>query len=92
MKKKILVIILIIILLILGVNIILNNYIITTRYTIQNSKINSDLNGYKIVQISDVHSIRNENKKEIIIEKVKNEKPNIIFVTGDLLDTDYYSE
>lgn len=92
MKKKILVIILIIILLIIGINIILNNCIVTTRYTIQNNKINNDLSGYKIVQISDVHSIRNENKKEKIIEKVKKEKPNIIFVTGDLIDTDYYSE
>ncbi len=92
MKKKILVIILIIIFLILGINIILNNLIATTRYTIQNNKINNDLNGYKIVQISDVHSIRNENKKEKIIEKVKKENPNIIFVTGDLVDTDYYSE
>lgn len=85
-------IILIIILLILGINIILNNCIVTTRYIIQNNKINNDLNGYKIVQISDVHSIRNENKKEKIIEKVKKENPNIIFVTGDLVDTDYYSE
>ena len=92
MRRKILVIILIIIFLILGINIILNNCIITTRYTIQNNKINNDLNGYKIVQISDVHSIRNENKKEKIIEKVKKENPNIIFVTGDLIDTDYYSE
>lgn len=85
-------IILIIILLILGINIILNNCIVTTRYIIKNNKINNDLNGYKIVQISDVHSIRNENKKEKIIEKVKKENPNIIFVTGDLVDTDYYSE
>lgn len=92
MKKKILVIILIIILLILGINIILNNCIVTTRYTVQNNKINNDLNGYKIVQLSDVHSIRNENKKEKIIEKVKEENPNIIFVTGDLVDTEYYSE
>lgn len=92
MKKKISIIILIIILLILGINIILNNCIVTTRYTVQNNKINNDLNGYKIVQLSDVHSIRNENKKEKIIEKVKEENPNIIFVTGDLVDTEYYSK
>lgn len=92
MKKEIFVIILIIIFLILGINIILNNWITTTRYTIQNNKINNDLNGYRIVQISDVHSIRNENKKEKVIEKVKKENPNMIFVTGDLIDTDYYSE
>lgn len=91
MKKKILVSILIIIFLILGINIILNNSIVVTRYTIQNDKINNDLNRYKIVQISDVHSIRNVNKKDKIIEKVKKENPNIIFITGDLVDTDYYT-
>ena len=46
---------------------------------------------YKIVQITDVHSIRNEIELEKITNKVKKENPNIICVTGDLIDAEYYS-
>ncbi len=72
-------------------NIILNKNIFVREYKIQSEKITEKFNNYKIVQITDVHSIRNEISLEKIINKVKKENPDIICVTGDLIDAEYYS-
>lgn len=90
MFKKILILFLIIIFLVIVSNFILNINLYVTKYTIKDSKIDEDLNGYKIVQLTDIHSIRNEKQISKIISKVKKEKPNVIFVTGDLIDSDHY--
>lgn len=95
MNKKILFIlswIFILIIVCIIVNIILNNKIFISDYQIYSKKITENFEGYKFVQITDVHSIRNETQLEKIIEKVKNEEPDIICVTGDLIDSDYYSK
>ena len=72
-------------------NIILNKNIFVREYKIQSKKITEKFDNYKIVQITDVHSIRNEIDLEKIVNKVKLQKPNLICVTGDLIDSDYYS-
>lgn len=53
-----------------------------TRYKLKSNKLNDDI---KIVQISDLH---NTNWGYTLIKKVKKEKPDLIVITGDLLD--YY--
>lgn len=72
-------------------NIILNKNIFIREYKIQNKKITEKFNGYKIVQLTDIHSIRNEIQIEKIINKVNKQNPNIICVTGDLIDAEFYS-
>lgn len=72
-------------------NIILNKNIFIKEYKIQSKKINEKLNGYKIVQLTDIHSIRNEIQIEKIINKVNKQNPNIICVTGDLIDAEFYT-
>lgn len=74
------------------INIFLNKFIFVRKYKISSEKVTENFNGYKIVQITDVHSIRNEVSLEKIINKVKKQNPDIIFVTGDLIDSDYYLE
>lgn len=94
MQKKILFIlklIAILFVLIIGFNLILNKNIFVKKYKIQSEKITKSFNNYKIVQITDVHSIRNEIQLEKIINKIKKCKPDLICVTGDLIDSDYYS-
>ncbi|MBR3614249.1 MAG: metallophosphoesterase [Clostridia bacterium] len=71
-------------------NIIINKNIFVREYIIQSKKITEKFNNYKILQITDVHSIRNEIELEKIINKIKNQNPNIICVTGDLIDAEYY--
>lgn len=52
-----------------------------TRHTVSSPKIPAEFDGYKIIQISDVHS------DEIpgLIPRVRAEKPDIIVSTGDLV-------
>ena len=73
------------------INIILNKNIFVREYKLKNSKITEKFNNYKIVQLTDIHSIRNEIQSEKIINKIKKQKPNLICVTGDLIDAEYYS-
>ena len=94
MQKKILFIIKIVVILLactVAFNIILNKNIFIKKYKIQSEKIPENFSNYKIIQITDVHSIRSEIQLEKIINKVKKQNPNLIFVTGDLIDSDYYS-
>lgn len=93
MLKKFLIIIklIIIVLIVLFViNFLLNKNIFSIQYKIQSEKLPKEFNDYKIVQITDVHSIRNEIQIDKIISKVKKQNPNLICVTGDLIDAEYY--
>ena len=63
---------------------ITNDIVVVSRYFISSKKIPKDFDNYKILQISDFHSnYRLINKT---VEKIKREKPNIIVITGDLID------
>lgn len=60
-----------------------NNALIITNYNYKNSKLPKGFHGYKIVQVSDLH---NKNYHGRLIEKIKEAVPNIIVITGDLID------
>ncbi len=64
-----------------------NNSIITTQIEIQNSKIPSEFHNYKIIQISDLHNKEFGNEQNRLLKKIKDERPDIIVVTGDLIDS-----
>lgn len=61
-----------------------NNIIEITRYSIENEKITEDLSGYKIIQVSDLH---NKDFGNQIVNKIKRENPDMIVLTGDLIDS-----
>lgn len=66
-----------------------NHSIEVSNYNIYSKKLSSVFNGYKIAHISDFHNSENYNKA---IEKTKEENPNIIIITGDMInmeDTDF---
>ena len=60
-----------------------NNYIVTTYYNYENSKIPASFNNYKILQLSDWH---NKYFGYQLIEKIDKADPDIIVLTGDFLD------
>lgn len=60
-----------------------NNAITITNYRYTSPKLPEGLNGYKIVQVSDLH---NKDFKGRLVEKIKKANPNIIVITGDLID------
>lgn len=89
MKRKTKIIILISILLIFLVCLYLyyeNNYLQVSNYTIESDKIPKDFNKFKIVHISDFHNTKSKKLKDNLIKEIKNNKPNIIALTGDLID------
>ncbi|HFK1548527.1 metallophosphoesterase [Bacillus albus] len=67
-----------------------NNLISITRVDITSSKIPSTFKGFKILQISDLHNKKFGNNQETLIQKVKGENPDVIVITGDLIDSKSY--
>lgn len=60
-----------------------NNAIETTYYNLTNENVPEEFAGYKIVQFSDLH---NKDFGDRLLDKVIEEEPDIIVVTGDLID------
>ncbi len=60
-----------------------NNHIGISNYEYTNSKIPKGFDGYRIVQVSDLH---NKDFKGRLPKKIKDSNPNIIVITGDLID------
>lgn len=62
-----------------------NNTFTINNILYQNSKVPLEFNGYKIVQVSDLHNKKYGKNQSILIKKIKAANPNIIVVTGDLI-------
>lgn len=61
------------------------NFNITrTRIEVENEKIPAEFDGFKIAHISDLH---NYDWGVKLMDKIKKEKPDIIAITGDLVDS-----
>lgn len=60
-----------------------NNAIETTHHVMVSEKIASAFDGYTIVQISDLH---NKDYGDRLADMVANEEPDIIVITGDIID------
>lgn len=66
-----------------------NNGLMVTEYTFSSEKVPQELDGYRIVQISDLHNKRFGAKNKKLLEIIKNQEPDIIVVTGDLIDSNH---
>lgn len=73
-------------------NFVWNQGIGVTRYNIQLPQNHHLLAGLQFVQLSDIHSIRTEKQATQIINKVAEQNPKFITVTGDLVDFTYYNK
>lgn len=62
-----------------------NNTLMYTEYIVNTSKISSQI---RIVHLSDLHNREFENDNAELIEAVKKQNPDLICVTGDLLNKD----
>jgi len=86
--KKILIIGLIIVIVCLTVWISWDNgRIVVTTYEINSKRLPEAFSGYKIVQISDLHNDEFGEKNERLFAKIKEQEPDMIAITGDLLDS-----
>lgn len=61
-----------------------NTIITTTNINIESKKIPLDFNNFKIAHVSDLH---NHDWKNQLINKIEKASPDIIVITGDLVDS-----
>ena len=86
MKKKVIIISLVI----LALFIFLwgnNNLIQVSKYEYKNSKLPNAFEGYSIVQLSDLHNKKFGVDGRNLYNKVKDLEPDIIVITGDIVDS-----
>lgn len=79
-------IVIIICVLVFGVDLVLSQkYISITSYVCENNKIKHN---FKIAQLTDLHNYQFGSKNQRLISKVTVEAPDVIFLTGDMLNAD----
>lgn len=67
-------------------NLILSQkYISVTRYEYKNPRITGN---FKVVHLTDLHNYQFGIKNHRLVEKVREENPDLIFLTGDMLNED----
>ncbi|MGM9593252.1 MAG: metallophosphoesterase [Candidatus Onthomonas sp.] len=90
--RKILLWLLLLCLLALGANALLNAGVWVTRYEIESSRLPEGFDGYRIVQIADLHSVRTPEQAQLLLTRVREEQPDLIALTGDQIDSHYYAD
>lgn len=85
-------IILIVLIVLLAFLYLQNNWISKTRFKISFQKLPKNFHRFKIVHISDLHNKSFGKNQQYLINQIEKEKPNIIIITGDLIDSRRYNE
>lgn len=68
-----------------------NNSLVTTQITIKNVRLPKSFDGYTIVHISDLHNKKFRIKNKRLLEKIRAAMPDMIAITGDLIDRRRYN-
>ena len=63
-----------------------NSILNVTTYDVSSKDLPKEFEGFKIAQISDFHNTQLGEDNDVIIDKLKEEKPDIIVITGDYID------
>ncbi len=90
MKKKTVIIISIIIAILVLFGLYLhyqNTKLQISNYSVIDNDIPADFDNYKIVQVSDFHNTKSKTLTRDLIEAIKEQRPDIIVLTGDLIDS-----
>jgi len=67
-----------------------NNWLTVTNHTIESPEIPASFDDYRIVQISDLHDATFGENQQRLVNKIQQEKPDIIVITGDVIDSNRY--
>ncbi|ONK24775.1 metallophosphoesterase [Siminovitchia sp. FSL H7-0308] len=67
-----------------------NHWLQTSSYEIYSERVPKPFDGLTIVQLSDLHDATFGDKQNRLVEKVKNLHPDVIFITGDIVDSNRY--
>ncbi len=69
-----------------------NNSIVISKFEVKSEKLPKSFNNFKIVQISDLHNKVFYKDNNTLVAKIKSQNPDIIVITGDLVDRGKYNE
>jgi uncharacterized protein len=69
-----------------------NNFISITKVNVISKKIPQSFNGFKVVHLSDLHNKMFGKNQSNLIKLINKAKPDIIVITGDLVDSRRYNE
>ena len=69
-----------------------NNAVVISNYTIKSDRLPKSFNKFKIVQVSDLHNKVFYKDNKPLVSKIISQKPDIIVITGDLVDRRKYNE
>ncbi|WP_407268543.1 metallophosphoesterase [Radiobacillus sp. PE A8.2] len=69
-----------------------NNALVTTTYNYRSDEVPQAFDGYKIVQLSDLHNKAFGKNQSRLVKRVEKQTPDLIVVTGDLIDSEKYNE
>lgn len=64
-----------------------NTALETTEYKIKSENLPNAFNGFRIAQVSDLHNAEMGKDNKKLLSMLKSAKPNIIIITGDLIDS-----
>lgn len=67
-----------------------NKWLVTTNYVYESARVPSHFEGFRITQVSDLHDALFGKKQERLVQQVRQTKPDAIFITGDLIDSNRY--
>ncbi len=67
-----------------------NHWLVVSEHVFESEKVPESFDGLRIVQISDLHDALFGDTQEKLIAKVKATQPDIIFITGDVIDSNRY--
>lgn len=66
-----------------------NKHLETTHYTYETEQFGVDLDGYRIVQISDLHNAKFGKNNQKLVDRIRECAPDMIVLTGDLVDSNH---
>lgn len=66
-----------------------NKHLETTHYTYEAEQLGVDLDGYRIVQISDLHNAKFGKSNQKLVDRIRECAPDMIVLTGDLVDSNH---
>ena len=66
-----------------------NKHLETTHYTYEAEQLGVDLDGYRIVQISDLHNAKFGKNNQKLVDMIRECDPDMIVLTGDLVDSNH---
>lgn len=66
-----------------------NKHLETTHYIYEAEQLGVDLDGYRIVQISDLHNAKFGKNNQKLVDMIRECEPDMIVLTGDLVDSNH---